>query len=394
MVTNPDKYEEILKELKSKGEISWEMRQALAVTAFQHTARYDTIIYNFLQQKKNIFSSLLLNFAYEKVQDLRYGENPHQKAALYKQIGAVELGLANVKQMQGKELSFNNLLDLTAALEIARDFMQPTVVIIKHNNPCGISSADNLTEALENAWVCDPVSAFGSVIGINRKVDVNTASHLISHNYQKEVIVPRYQKESGISKVTVLPGFIEAIIAPDYEKDALKVFSQRKDLRIIKLSDFYSEDRGKDLDVRKIPGGAVIQELDLKRTNQFKVVTKKKPTQTQLKSMVFAMCVAKHVKSNAIVLVKGETTVGIGAGQMSRVDSCIIASRKAGERAKGSILASDAMFPARDGLDAAADTGAVGIIQPGGSKRDEEVITAANERGLVMVFTGIRHFKH
>jgi phosphoribosylaminoimidazolecarboxamide formyltransferase/IMP cyclohydrolase len=394
VIVNPRHYKEVLREMKENdGALSIQTKAKLAREVFSRTARYDSLIANFLAGEED--SSQFLNIRYEKVRDLRYGENPHQKASLYREIGASEPGSAGGEQLQGKELSFNNLLDLEAALSIARDFSSPTVVIIKHNNPCGVALGDTLAKALEAAWVSDPVSAFGSVIGINRKVDKETAEHLTSSDYQREVIVPRYKEESGDKKVTILPAFIEAIIAPDYEPEALKIFGRKKALRVIRLKDFNPQ-RKKSRQVREISGGAVVQGPDSGKVlkEDFKVVSRKKPTAGQLLSLSFADCVAKHVKSNAIVLVKGEATVGIGAGQMSRVDSCLIAARKAGKRARGSLLASDAMFPARDGLDAAAATGAVAIIQPGGSKRDEEVIAAADEHGLVMVFTGMRHFLH
>lgn len=400
VVTNPDSYPDILKELEeNKGELSAETRSRLARKVFKHTAHYDSAISNYLSQrvggeKKSL--PAFLELKYEKKQGLRYGENPHQPGALYQQIGAAEIGLAGAEQLHGKELSFNNFLDLSAALEIARDFSRPTVVIIKHSNPCGIASGNSLSQALDPAWVSDPVSAFGSVIGLNRKMDAQTASHLTSSDYQRDVIIPRYRQESGKENVTVLPAFVEAIIAPDYEPEALEILGQKKNLRVIKLADFNPSGRKDDFDLRKIPGGALLQSLDLEQVpvEKFKVVTKRKPTLEELRSLAFADRVAKHVKSNAIILVQGEATVGVGAGQMSRVDSCIIAARKAGRRAKNSVLASDAMFPARDGLDAAAATGATAIIQPGGSKRDEEVIAAADEHNLAMVFTGMRHFLH
>ena len=400
VVTDPDSYGDILNELRhSGGELSPETRACLARKVFKHTAHYDSVISNYLTQPLGADKESLppfLELRYEKRQELRYGENPHQSGALYQQIGSPETGLAGAEQLHGKELSFNNLLDLTAALEIARDFLRPTVVVIKHNNPCGAASGESLSQALDAAWVSDPVSAFGSVIGLNRMMNAETASHLTSSDYQRDVIIPRYRKESGKEEVTVLPSFIEAVIAPDYEPEALEILRRKKNLRVIKLADFNPPGHKHDFDLRKIPGGALLQSLDLEHVpvEQFKVVTKRKPTQEEFHSMAFADRVAKHVKSNTIVLVQGEATVGVGAGQMSRVDSCIIAARKAGLRAKNSVLASDAMFPARDGLDAAASTGASAVIQPGGSKRDEEVIAAADEHGLAMVFTGMRHFRH
>ncbi len=401
VIVNPERYDEVLKELKEKGELSLKARKSLAVKVFAHTSKYDTAIHKYLNERfqSPVTSYRLpdtLSIKLKKIQELRYGENPHQSAVFYSQIDAVEPGLAGAEQLHGKELSFNNILDLTAALEIARDFDEPTVAIIKHNNPCGAASGRSLAEALDVAWACDPISAFGSVVGINCKVDAEIATHLTSSDYQRDVIIPRYKKESGDVKATVLPAFIEAIIAPDYEGKAMEILKKKKNLRIMRLKDFSPEGRLKDLDIRKVPGGVLVQDKDFREieSSDCKIATKRRPTEEEFLSLLFAWKIAKHVKSNSIILVRGKATVGIGAGQMSRVDSCIIAARKAGKRAKGSVLASDAMFPSRDGLDAAAATGAVAVIQPGGSLRDNEVIAAANEHGIAMVFTGMRHFRH
>ncbi len=266
--------------------------------------------------------------------------------------------MAGAVQLHGKALSFNNYLDLTAALEAARDFEEPTAIIIKHLNPCGAASADTLAQAFEDAYNSDPVSAYGSVMAFNRVVDLELAENIFNNDWVNETIMPRFFEESGKTDVSVIGTA--------------------------------------DLDLRSIPGGALAQNRDYEcvAPEDFEVVTKAQPTDKQMGSLVFADRVAKHVKSNAIVLVQGTRLVGAGAGQMSRVDSCIIAARKAGERAKGAVLASDAMFPARDGLDAAAATGCAAILQPGGSKYDEEVISAANEHGIPMVMTGMRHFWH
>jgi len=401
-VCNPERYDDIIAEMKANnGAVSEEMRRHLAIEVFAHTGQYDAAITQYLsRQFAAEDSDFPLYFApwYQKQgPDLRYGENPHQQAAVYAQIGGAEAGLARAEKIHGeKELSFNNYLDLTAALTAARDFQQPTAVIIKHLNPCGLASADTLAEAFADAWTTDPISAFGSVMGFNRVIDVATAERIGSQEFLSEVIIPRYRAESGDEQSTIIGAFVEAIVAPGYEDGALELLCQHKNLRVMLLEDFDALQGHKDWDIKKIPGGLVAQSQDAQfvAPDDIQIVTAKQPTAEQLESLLFADKVAKHVKSNAIVLVQGTRLVGCGAGQMSRVDSCIIAARKAGNRAQGAVLASDAMFPARDGLDAAAATGCSAIIQPGGSRADEEVIAAADEHGLVMVFTGMRHFWH
>ncbi|MFQ6130550.1 MAG: bifunctional phosphoribosylaminoimidazolecarboxamide formyltransferase/IMP cyclohydrolase [Armatimonadota bacterium] len=399
VICNPARYQPILDAVQStNGELDETTRAELALEAFQHTAAYDAAIARFLQERIAAGDGPPQSFlgAYEEIQELRYGENPHQRAAVYRDRAAVEPGIPGAKQLHGKELSFNNLLDLAAALEMARDFEDPCCVIIKHTNPCGCAVADSIAEALEDAWVCDPMSAFGSVIGFNRVVDAETARKLGNTDFLLETIEPRYREETGDTETVILAAFVECVIAPGYEPEALEILTQKKNLRIMDLPEFAPEARKRALDFRRLPGGLLMQEGDFHNVppSDFRVVTEKQPTPQQLESMAFADRIAKHVRSNAIVLVQGKRLVGAGAGQMSRFDSSFIAARKAGKRAQGAVLASDAMFPARDGLDAAAETGAVAVIQPGGSKRDEEVIQAANEHGIVMVFTGVRHFKH
>jgi phosphoribosylaminoimidazolecarboxamide formyltransferase/IMP cyclohydrolase len=399
VVVSPGRYESILAEMQSSsGALSDETRMELALEAFRHTAAYDSAIAAFLAQRLAPDEKLprVYSATFEKLQDLRYGENPHQAAALYRDPNAAEPGIAGARQLHGKELSFNNLLDLTAALDVVRDFEEPCCVILKHSNPCGCACAPTLAEAFVDAWVCDPMSAYGGVIGFNRVVDVETASRQGNKEFLLESIEPRYRQETGDTESVILAAFVEAVIAPGYEPAALETLRQKKNLRIMELPDLAPEGRKGALDVRHIPGGALIQERDRQfaAPSDFRVVTRKQPTPQQLESMAFADRVCKHVKSNAIVLVQGRRLVGVGAGQMSRFDSSFIAARKAGKRAQGSILASDAMFPARDGLDAAVATGAVAVVQPGGSIRDDEVIQAADEHGIVMVFTGMRHFRH
>jgi len=400
IVPGPEHYDTVLAEMREHGgETTLETRRLLALQAFEMTCRYDAAISAYLREQFTEEAGFPTVIApkYRKVSELRYGENPHQSAALYWDLNAAEAGVAGAEQLHGKELSFNNYLDLTAALEAARDFDDPTAIIIKHLNPCGAASADTLAAAFEDAYTSDPVSAYGSVLGFNRVVDMELAEIIFNSDWVSEVILPRFIEESGKSDVTVIAAFVEAIIAPGYEPDALARLKKRsKNIRLMLLEDFCPEARRHDLDLRSIPGGALAQDRDYTSVapTDFKVVTKAQPTDEQMVSLVFADRVAKHVKSNAIVLVQDTRLVGAGAGQMSRVDSCIIAARKAGNRAKGAVLASDAMFPYRDGLDAAAETGCAAIIQPGGSKYDEDVIAAADEHGIPMVMTGMRHFWH
>ena len=398
VVCDPADYGAVAEELRSKGEVSERTRRRLALKAFRHTAHYDAAIQRWLARAFGEDETLpeVLHLELRKVQPLRYGENPHQRGAFYRLVQAVEPGLAGAEQLHGRELSYNNILDLAAALEMAREFEEPTVVMIKHNNPCGIASAPDILQALEDAWSCDPMSAFGSVVGVNRTVTEEFARRLTSNEYLRTVVVPRYRVESGDEEAVVLAAFIEAIIAPDYEPEALQLLKRRRNLRVMRLRDFAPESRFRSIEVRAVPGGALVQQTDraIVPPAEYQVVTRAQPTSEQLRSLAFADRVAKHVKSNAIVLVKGTAAVGIGAGQMSRFDSTLIAARKAGKRAQGAVLASDAMFPAADGVIAAIETGAAAIIQPGGSIRDEEVIAVADEAGVPMVFTGMRHFRH
>jgi len=379
VVTNPGQYESVIAELKENtGELSSETKFALAKAAFAHTAHYDTVISSYLtnlDQPSAVELPATLELNYEKIQDLRYGENPHQKAAFYRGHSLSEPSVASARQLHGKELSFNNILDLHAALEIVKDFDEPTAAIIKHNNPCGVASHSNLAQAYRDALDCDPLSAFGSIIALNREVDLETAEAI------------RQAARAGSHP--------EAVIAPGYAEDALKRLKRSKDLRLMEVGELGARNP-QVKEVKTVLGGILVQDRDLHelQPSDLKVVTEKQPTPGQLESMMFAFKVCKHVKSNTILLAQGKKTVGIGAGQMSRVDSSIIAARKAEDRAKGAVLASDALIPFRDGVDAAAEAGVAAIIQTGGSMRDEEVIAAANEHGMAMVFTGVRHFKH
>ncbi len=377
VVANPDRYSDVLKELKTNdGSLSDKTLESLAMEVFEKTAQYDAMIDNYLKKKlsdsgKEPTGDLKLN--YKKAQDLRYGENPHQRAAFYKDENIKEPSTSNAKQLQGKALSFNNIIDLNAALEIVKEFDEPAASVIKHTNPCGAAIADSLGRAYLDALDCDRLSAFGSIVGLNRMVDKDTAETIM--------------READ---------FVECIIAPGYSKDALLVFSKKNNLRIMEVASLKKLPKDFEPDMKKVVGGMLVQDRDVARLDakRLKVVTKVSPTQEQLKSLIFGWKICKHVKSNAIVFAQGTKAVGVGAGQMSRVDSVIIASRKAGERSKGATLASDAFFPKPDGIEMAKKAGITAVIQPGGSIKDSDVIKAADDAGIAMVFTGMRHFKH
>ena len=363
VVVNPDRYEEVLAEIKEAGEVSLETRRKLSLEAFQHTAAYDSAIANYLSGEDTFPQRLLLTG--DKVADLRYGENPFQSAAFYR-TGTDQTGLASARQLHGKELSYNNFLDTDAAWRLVLELDRPSAAIIKHSNPCGASSAGTLLEAYQRALDCDRTSAFGGIVALNQPCDAETAG--------------------AISEI-----FTEVIIAPSFDEGAMAVLTAKKNLRILEAETSYRL----DFDIRRVAGGLLVQSPDpLDLAEDAKVVTKAQPTEEHWRDLRFAWVVAKHVKSNAIVLVKDQTAVGVGAGQMNRLESTQLAASRAGDRAKGTVCASDAFFPFRDGLDAAVEAGAVAVIQPGGSVRDEEVIAAADEHGIPMVFTGKRHFKH
>jgi len=363
VVVNPARYGSIVEELRESGEISLETRRGLSLEAFQHTSAYDSAIARWMARGGSDLPERLVLIG-DKVADLRYGENPHQTAAFYRE--GRPAGVAAVEQLHGKELSYNNILDTDAAWKLALDLDGPGAAIIKHSNPCGVAIAGELAEAYRLAYECDTTSAFGGIIGLNRPCDAATAQR--------------------IAEI-----FVEVVIAPDFDEAALEVLRAKKNLRILRGPTSLPVQP----DVRRVAGGFLVQSPDPSDlAEDAKVVTKAEPTAQQWDDLRFAWVVAKHVKSNAIVLAKDRTAVGVGAGQMSRVESTELAARRAGERAKGTVCASDAFFPFRDGLDAAVAAGAVAVIQPGGSVRDEEVIAAADEHGIPMVFTGRRHFRH
>ena len=375
VVIDPDDYKLVLEELLGpEGNISLATRKKMAVKVFQHTSYYDSLISRYLGRKmtpnEGSFPNYLVMGA-EKVNTLRYGENPHQNAAFYHERLTEEANLGDAKLLGGKELSYNNLVDLEAALGIIKDFDEPTVTFIKHTNPCGLATSETIEEAYQKAYQGDPLSAYGSIIGINRRVE---------------------EKLAGLINETP---FVEAIVAPSFSKKALSILKEKKNRRLLQVGDLRIQDRHIK-DIKKVSGGFLLQDRDFKSIikDDLTVVTEKKPTDEDIKELLLAWKIVKHVKSNAIVLSKDKRLVGVGAGQMSRVDSVQIAVRKAGEKSQNSYLASDAFFPFSDGVKEAARAGVRAIIQPGGSKRDQEVIEAANQNDMIMVFTGSRCFKH
>jgi phosphoribosylaminoimidazolecarboxamide formyltransferase/IMP cyclohydrolase len=378
VVTTPRRYGEILDKLRTgQGSVDAETLLDLARTAFRTTARYDAAIANFLGgEAADLFPSFVAPF-FEKQRDLRYGENPFQKAALYTERGAGGPGVAAGELLWGKELSFNNILDLDAALRIVREFEEPCCVVIKHTNPCGAALAKDTAEAFAKAYAGDPVSAFGCILGFNRVVDAETAA---------AIAVPEH--------------FVECILAPGFEATAISTLTSKvkwgKSLRLVKLDDLAAPLGPRDRDFRRILGGGLMQEYDQRvfTDEGTHVDTERKPSEAETADLTFAWIIAKHVTSNAIVLAKDRALVGVGAGQMSRVDAADIAVRKAGARAKGAALASDAFFPFADGLEAALAAGVTCAIEPGGSRNDHEVIAAADKAGASLVFTGMRHFRH
>jgi phosphoribosylaminoimidazolecarboxamide formyltransferase/IMP cyclohydrolase len=377
VVTDPGQYPAVLEELRQKnGALSLETRRQLAAAAFQRIAAYDHAIAAwFADQAVDPFPADL-HLSFQRKQGLRYGENPHQQAAFYVEPGVSHPCVATAEVLHGKELSYNNLLDLDSAWNLAREFDRPAAVVIKHNNPCGAATANALAEAFRKALEGDPVSAFGGILAFNRELDEATAQQITEPNR-----------------------FVEAVIAPGYSAEALRLLTTRpkwKDsVRLLRLRGTGQPPPGLR-DYRRVDGGLLVQTRDLGGDDwsKIKAVTRRLPTEAELRDLRFAWLVAKHVKSNAIVYVKGEMVVGVGAGQMSRIDSTHIAGRKAGERSKGAVLASDAFFPFRDNVDEAAKAGITAIVQPGGSVRDKDSIAACDELGLAMVFTGVRHFRH
>lgn len=378
VVVDAARYQPILQEMfDNGGALSSATRFELAVAAFEHTAAYDGAIANYLGCKTGADGSEFprtFNTQFTKQQDMRYGENPHQKAAFYVEKNCSDASIATAQQIQGKALSFNNVADTDAALEAVKLFAGPACVIVKHANPCGVAEADNLLGAYEKAFSTDPESAFGGIIAFNRPLDIDTARAIIDKQ------------------------FVEVIIAPEIAPDAAQIVAEKKNVRLLSCGTWATEPQA-GYDFKRVNGGLLVQDRDIGMVTlgDLEVVTKRTPSQEELRDCLFAWKVAKMVKSNAIVYANNSQTVGVGAGQMSRVNSARIAAIKAeqaGLKVKGSVMASDAFFPFRDGIDNAAAVGISAVIQPGGSVRDEEVIAAADEHGMAMVFTRMRHFRH
>jgi phosphoribosylaminoimidazolecarboxamide formyltransferase / IMP cyclohydrolase len=371
-VSDPADYTAIVRELQKNGKtLSDETRRALAAKVFRLTSYYDGLIQSYLSNGKakgGSHFSETLTLEFEKVGDLRYGENPHQAGALYRDKDR-PAGVIAAKKLHGKELSFNNILDLDAAWELVSAFEEPVCAIIKHMNPCGFASGKDAQDAFKKAYAGDPLSAFGGIIGLNRPVDGKTAKEILKS------------------------GFMECVIAPSFDKQALELLTTKKNLRLL------AADRSKNAartDFKKVTGGLLLQDADAKEESaaDLKCVTKKAPSKSELKDLLFSFKVCRFVKSNAIAIAKNGATLGLGMGQTSRVDSCETAFRKAGKRARGAVLASDGFFPKSDSIKLAKKYGIRAIIQPGGSIQDEEVIKAADKAGIAMVFTGVRHFRH
>jgi len=369
VITDPEDYSKVIEELKESGETSKETKEYLAAKVFEHTAHYDALISGYFNKKLNVKSPKTLTLTYEKKQDLRYGENPHQNAAFYTQIQETEGTLTAANKIHGKELSYNNIGDTDGALETLKEFEEPTIVAAKHANPCGIGSAETLAEAFQKAYDADPVSIFGGIVAANREIDKATAEIM-----------------SGI--------FLEVIVAPSFSKEALEVLTKKKNLRLLELPEILKSDYTA-MKGRTVLGGLLIQDQDQKLIGEeLKVVTKRQPSEKEMEDLMFAWKTVKHAKSNGIALAKDKTTTGVGPGQVSRIWALENAIRQGAERIQGSVMASDAFFPFSDCVEAAHKAGVTAIIQPGGSIRDEDSIKAADEFGIAMVFTGMRHFKH
>ncbi|AYO03058.1 bifunctional phosphoribosylaminoimidazolecarboxamide formyltransferase/IMP cyclohydrolase [Vibrio parahaemolyticus] len=385
IIVNASDYDRVIAEMDANDKsLTLETRFDLAIAAFEHTAAYDGMIANYFgtmvpsygENKEGDEESKFprtFNQQFEKKQDMRYGENSHQAAAFYVEANPQEASVSTARQIQGKALSYNNIADTDAALECVKEFNEPACVIVKHANPCGVALGKDILEAYNRAYQTDPTSAFGGIIAFNQELDAETASAIVERQ------------------------FVEVIIAPSVSAEAIEVVAAKKNVRLLECGEWTTKTTG--FDVKRVNGGLLVQDRDQGMVSQddLKVVSKRQPTEEELKDALFCWKVAKYVKSNAIVYAKGDMTIGVGAGQMSRVYSAKIAGIKAadeGLEVAGSVMASDAFFPFRDGIDAAAEAGIKCVIQPGGSMRDDEVIAAADEHGMAMIFTGMRHFRH
>lgn len=369
VLTDPKDYGKVIEELKEHGDTSLETKEYLAAKVFIHTSHYDALIAEYFTKKVNIVSPDTITLTYEKKQDLRYGENPHQNATFYARIKETEGTLIDAVKLHGKELSYNNIGDTDGALEALKEFSEPTVVATKHANPCGVGSADDLCTAYKRAYAADPVSIYGGIVAVNRELDKATAEEM--------------------SKI-----FLEVIVAPSFSEEALAILTKKKNLRLLELKNIGKNDYTTPK-AKTVLGGLLVQDIDNKLlAGELECVTERKPSEKELDDLMFAWKVVKHAKSNGIALAKDKTSTGIGPGQVSRIWALENAIRQGGERIKGSVMASDAFFPFSDCVEAAHAAGITAIIQPGGSVRDQESIDAANKYGMTMVFTGMRHFKH
>nr|WP_072975553.1 bifunctional phosphoribosylaminoimidazolecarboxamide formyltransferase/IMP cyclohydrolase [Tissierella praeacuta] len=369
VIIDPSDYEQVLNELKFEGKTTFRTRQYLARKVFNYTAYYDTLISNYFNEIEEVIFPEKLTLAYKSKEELRYGENPHQKAAFYKEVGKKEGTLAGAIQLHGKELSFNNINDANGCIEALKEFDEPTVVAVKHANPCGIGSGKDILEAYKKAYECDKVSIFGGIIAANREIDEKVAE-----------------------KINQI--FIEIVMAPSFTEKALEILTQKKNIRIMQI-DSIIDRKYKELDIKKVLGGLLVQDKDRILLNEeIKIVTKNQPTEKQMEDLLFAWKAAKSVKSNGVVIAKDKATIGIGLGEVNRVWAVQNAIERAGEKVKGAVLASDGFFPFKDSIELLSSAGVAAIIQPGGSLKDSEVIEEADKNSISMIITGIRHFKH
>ncbi len=369
VITDPEDYTKVIEEIQAHGDTSLETKELLAAKVFIHTSHYDALIANYFSKRLNIQSPKTLTLTFEKKQDLRYGENPHQSATFYTQIQETEGTLTGAIQLHGKELSYNNIGDTDGALETLKEFDEPTVVAAKHANPCGVASAATLAEAFKKAYEADPVSIFGGIVAVNREVDKATAE-------------------------IMSPIFLEVIVAPSFSEEALAILTKKKNLRLLQLSNISKRDYTSPK-AKTVLGGLLIQDMDQQLLDgELKYVTQRRPSEKELEDLLFALKVVKHTKSNAIAIAKDKCTTGVGPGQVSRIWALENAIRQGGDRIAGSVMASDAFFPFADCVEAAHKAGITAIIQPGGSIHDQDSIDAANKYNIAMIFTGMRHFKH
>lgn len=370
VITDPDDYRQVIGELQEKGDTSAETKEMLAAKVFIHTSHYDALIAGYFSERLGIQFPKTLTLTYEKKQDLRYGENPHQAAAFYASVKGTEGTLTAAVQLHGKELSYNNIGDTDGALETLKEFDEPTIVAAKHANPCGVGSASSIAEAYRKAYEADPVSIFGGIVAANREIDGETAAEM--------------------AKI-----FLEVVVAPSFSPEALEILTKKKNIRLLQLDQISRKD-GRAMKAKTVSGGLLIQDPDtaLLPQEELKVVSKRQPTAKEIEDLLFAWKVVKHAKSNGIAIAKDKCTTGVGPGQVSRIWALENAIRQGGERIAGSVMASDAFFPFSDCVEAAHKAGITAIIQPGGSVRDQESVDAADKYGIAMIFTGMRHFKH